>query len=215
MKIFGRCVVLVTLSLALLFLHVIGSTAWPTRQDGTQTPSLSPMSSSRSGLHSIDTLPEQGLAPYKASAGSIHKRMMPNFPGNTGQVYRVKFTSFGLITPLAIAARALEEFYVEVAVKASTIWATLPQRQAMNLQLGHFRLNFLCVGDTIPWTFVKKIADNLWEAACRQLTDLFEVIYMDSSQKIAVKVWLEIVEHSSGESNDGVREGSVPSVTSP
>ena len=215
MKIFGRCVFLVTLSLALLFLHVIGSTAWPTRQDGTQTPSLSPMSSSRSGLYSIDTLPERGLAPYKASAGSIHKRMMPNFSRNTGLVHRVSFTSFSLITPIATAARALEEFYAEVAVKASTIWATLPQRQAMNLQLGHFRLNFQCVGDTIPWNFVKQLADSLWECACHQFTDLFEVIYMDSLQKIAVKVWLEIVEHSSGDSNDGVREGSVPSITSP
>lgn len=130
-------------------------------------------------------------------------------------MHRVKFTSFGLITPLAIAAEALEKFYVEIAIKASTIWSTLPQREVFNLQLGNLRLNFHCIGDTVPWTFVKQLADRLWECACHQFTDLFEVIYMDETQRVAVKVWLEIVERSFGDSNESVREGSVPSITSP
>jgi len=141
--------------------------------------------------------------------------MMPSFTTSIGKVHKISFTSFGLITPLHTAAKALEEFYSEVAVKASTIWATLPQRQEMNIQLGNFRLNFKCVSDTIPWNFVKELADLLWECACRQFTDLFEVIYTDEMQRMAVKVWLEIIDRSSVDSNDGVREGSVPSITSP
>lgn len=215
MKIFGCCGFLITKSLALLYLHVTGSMPWPTSQSGTQTPSLTPNSSATSTLHPMDTQPEQALAPYEASARSIHKRMVPNFPGNTGLMYRVKFTSLGLITPVAIAAGALEEFYADIAVKASTVWSTLPQRQAFNVQLGNFRLNLYCSGDTIPWIFVKQLADLLWECACHQYTNLFEIIYMDSMQSIAVKVWLELVDRSLVDSNDSVREGSVPSITSP
>lgn len=130
-------------------------------------------------------------------------------------MHKVGFTRFSLIVPIKLAAKALEEFYVEIAVKATTVWATLPQRPELNLQQGNFRLNFQCIGDTIPWNFVKEMADLLWECACREFTDLFEVIYMNRMQTIAVKVWLEIVERSSGDSNSGVREGSVPSITSP
>lgn len=103
----------------------------------------------------------------------------------------------------------------DIAIKASTVWSSLPREHELSWQQGNLRMNFLSAGDTIPWEFVKELAERFWEAACMQLTDLVEVIYMDEAQRIAVKIWVDLVERSSEASNEGVREGSVPSITSP
>ena len=69
------------------------------------------------------------------------------------------------------------------------------------------------MGDTIPWTFVKEMADRMWEIVGMGATNLFEVVYVNEAQKIAVQVTLSLIEDSGGSSNDPQwREGSVPSV---
>ena len=74
------------------------------------------------------------------------------------------------------------------------------------------------MGDVIPWNFVTDLANLLWECACMGLTDLFEAIYTDEGQSVAVSVALRLVEGdgSSGSGSSGFtadyREGSVPSV---
>ena len=82
-------------------------------------------------------------------------------------------------------------------------------------------LEFKCIGDSIPWSFVKEMADRLWEIACLGATDLFEAVYQDGAGKIAVAVSLKLLEGDSSsasvdsEFSASYREGSVPSVGSP
>ena len=72
------------------------------------------------------------------------------------------------------------------------------------------------MGDSIPWEFVKKIADKLWECACMGKSDLFDVIYVDDAGQILVSISLRLADGgSSSDSGTEFREGSVPSVTSP
>ena len=125
------------------------------------------------------------------------------------------YTTVGLITPVTSAAKALEEFYSSIAIKAGGAWQTQPQTDNFSIDEGNFRLAFSCMGDTIPWDFVKTIAERLWESACLGLANLFDVIYMDDSGRIAVSVSLRLAEGGSSSSGTDYREGSVPSVTSP
>lgn len=140
--------------------------------------------------------------------------MMPGLTRMT-KVHMVKFTKFDLITPVAVAARALEDFYAGIAKNAGSVWAPYPWMNQFAVEEGNFRLNFKCVGDTIPWTFVKGVAERLWEAACLGATDIFEAIYMDDTQRIGVRIWLELLDDSSQGSNGAGREPSPDSVTSP
>lgn len=75
-------------------------------------------------------------------------------------------------------------------------------------------MRFYSIGDTIPWSFVKQIADRLWECAALGMTDLFDVAYIDDVGEIAVSVSLRLADSSSSSGTE-FREGSVPSVTSP
>ena len=153
----------------------------------------------------------------------VHRKRTP--PGSTSpSVFRLKLITYqtlGLITPIAGAARALEEFYSSIAVKAAGVWQGEPRQYEFAILQGDFRLSFKSLGDAIPWSFVQEMAERGWECASRGLTDVFEVIYMDEAAQIAVSVSLGLVDGSSTGSGSGsgsgsdYREGSVPSVTSP
>ena len=128
------------------------------------------------------------------------------------------FQSFAMIQPISTAARALEDFYSAIAFKASSLWATEPLRTKFSIIEGRFQLDFTCIGDTIPWNFVTEIANLLWECACMGMTDLFEAVYTDERQRIAVSIALRLLEgdpNSASSDSDFIasyREGSVPSV---
>ena len=115
--------------------------------------------------------------------------------------------------PVNAAARALEEFYSQIAIKASTIWPSEPRATDFIIKEGDFELAFNAVGDTIPWDFVAEMANRGWESACMGMTDLFEAIYTTENGRLAVRIALTLAEDSVASSdtvaND--REGSVPS----
>ena len=211
MKDLKTSICLVTSCLALICSQIVPSAAWPvTSQEPVHESSVSQGSTPMTAWHSLEEVSERQLLPE-----SLHKRMMPGFPTpGTNRMLMARFHVFTVLTPIAAAAKALEDFYAEVAVKASTIWATQPQLSEFACQLGSFRINFKCIGDTIPWSFVKDMADRLWECACLQLTEVFDVFYKSPDNRIVVKVWLEIVTRSGSDSND-YREDSPPSITSP
>ena len=73
------------------------------------------------------------------------------------------------------------------------------------------------MGDPIPWDFVKTLADRLWHCASLGFTNLFDAIYMDDLGQVAVSISLRLTDGSSSSSDTEfqLREGSVPSVTSP
>ena len=128
------------------------------------------------------------LPPY------LRKRMMRGLrlpPKIT--VHLAHYQTIAFITPVTIAAQKLERFYSEVVTLASTVWSSEPELREFCWRQGGFRLNFRSVGDTIPWSFVSRIAERLLQAAGLQLTEVFEMIYVDDLQSIRVKVWLEIV----------------------
>lgn len=218
MKIDGSFGYLTIGSLALALLHPLRSTAGPVGTFVRASPIL-PNSQSLAAWQPNQVLPNQRLPRYKPSPKSLGKRMMPSFPSSSSagpsRLHQAHFVSFTIITPVATAARVLGDFYAEIATLASTVWASTPELSEFAWTQGSFRLNFKCIGDTIPWTFVKNMAEMLWKAACLQATDLFEVIYMDEFQKVGVKVWLEIIQRSGSDPTNGDREGSPPSITSP
>ena len=76
---------------------------------------------------------------------------------------------------------------------------------------------FSSTGDSIPWDFVKTLAERLWRCASLGFTDTFDAIYMDDLGQVAVSVSLRLTDGSSSSSDSDfqLREGSVPSVTSP
>ena len=150
---------------------------------------------------------------------SSEKRTPPSFSFQPhpvkAKMRQIAFTSMGMLTPVATAAQALQEFYRNIAINAGSIWKTEPLRDTFSIVEGSFRLSFTSMGDTIPWEFVEQIAERLWCAASRGLTDLFDVIYTHETQQIAVMISMRIAEDSSSSSDTDYREGSVPSVTSP
>lgn len=146
----------------------------------------------------------------------MEKRTPPGYDPTKIRMNMMTFTRVGLITPIVSAARALEEFYSSIAIRAAGAWTAEPVSENFSIQEGNFRLTFSSIGDPIPWTFVKDMAEKLWESACLGMADLFDVMYMDDAGQIAVSISLRLADGaSSSSSGTDFREGSVPSVTSP
>lgn len=126
-------------------------------------------------------------------------------------------TSSDFTEAIRETTRKLENFYMDIAYKAQDEWPQQPQVQSFDVNQGEVRLSFYCKGDTIPWAFVKNIAERLWESAALGLADLFEVIYSDDTGTVSVMIVLDVINRSSdgSTSGSGLREGSVPSITSP
>lgn len=120
----------------------------------------------------------------------------------------------------------LENLFMSVATQADPQrgeWAKQVPTNELNIKYGMLRLSFRCIGDTIPWTFVKGFAENLWEAAALGLADLFETVYQDPSGRVAVQISLTLANEAveavgsgsgSGSDQDFWREGSWDSVQS-
>ena len=129
----------------------------------------------------------------------------------------VTFQTVVAMAPVTNAAKFLESFYTSVAINAAGAWRALPQRETLRIVEGPFALSFTCFGDTIPWSFVKDMADRLWESACLGLSELFDAVYMTETGNIAVAVSMRLLEGDGSSQSSGTdyREGSVPSVGSP
>ena len=146
-----------------------------------------------------------------------HKRMY-RFSQPRLKMQMIHYQAICAIAPVQQAAKWLEDFYSSVAHLAATEWALTPETDNFAIALGHFRLSFNCVGDTIPWHFVKQMADMLLSTAVAGFAELFEVIYTSPNGQIGVRVVLDLIDDSGGSSssdNDFWREGSVPSVNGP
>ena len=160
------------------------------------------------------------------SGTTIHRRMMPGYT-RMNQMNLASYIKLTSMVPVTAAVKFLEDFFSSIALRANPAggaWSRLPERCALKIVEGRFQLDFVCIGDTIPWKFVKETADRLWEAAVLGFAELFEACYIDNTEKIGVKVTLSLVENAlnpgsaSGSTPDVYpdwREGSVPSIDSP
>ncbi len=139
----------------------------------------------------------------KLGMNIIHERMMPGLTPlrpTTMPLQMVYFQKITSMVPVSAAATFLEEFFSAVAQKAEPNggeWSQLPERNSLNVEEGNFRLAFSCLGDAIPWSFVKEIAMRLWQITRLGAADLFEAIYMDGARSIRVQVSLTLIEDSS------------------
>lgn len=150
------------------------------------------------------------------------------------------FHALAAITPVVHAAQELEQFYMNVALSASSDWASLPRRNSLMIHDRGFSLQMLSLGDTIPWDFVAEVANRLWTIAASGLPYLFDVSYASPNGRIAVQIGLRLaagaIANSVGSSEsdqtrwaadeNGLpgdnllpdqqdwREGSVPSINS-
>lgn len=156
------------------------------------------------------------MSPQSSKSIIFQKRTGPGLNVRNLKMKMIAFRSFGVIIPIANAARALEEFYAGISNQAATEWAHTPQEDSLLIKEGAFQLSLFSFGDTIPWTFVKDLAHRLWESARLGLADVFEALYMEETQNIGVQITLRVVEgSSSSDSAWDYREGSVESITSP
>lgn len=164
------------------------------------------------------------IYPQSVSFNSLHKRMMPGFTP-TITLKRVYFHTLTAMVPVTAPARFLEDFFSSIAIKADPItgeWGSqLPQRDQFDIIEGGFRLRFSAIGDTIPWSFVKHVAERMWECAVLGVAGLFDTVYTNEAAKIGVQISLTLLDESSvasgsgSGSGTGYREGSWDSITSP
>ena len=157
------------------------------------------------------------VLPRRVGASMIEQRTNPSLSSAKVQMRMVTFQTLVAMAPVTNAARFLENFYSSIAISAAGAWQALPQRNSFRIVEGPFALSFICVGDTIPWSFLKDMADRLWESDCLGMTQLFEAIFMTDARDIAVVVSLTLMEGDGSSQSSGTdyREGSVPSVGSP
>ncbi len=146
----------------------------------------------------------------------LEKRIPPRFSPNV-QMKMMSFKSVAALLPVTEAARYLEEFYSSIATNAAGAWRASPQEYSYLIQQGPFSLLFTSMGDTIPWNFVREMAERLWTCASAGMAELFEVVYMDDAGQVSCAVSLTLLdaEGSSGSAGTDYREGSVPSVGTP
>ena len=194
MQTHGLFVFLATTLLMIILLQAEESKAWPIGEDVTLRSKA--IGGSRLTMNVKED--ESYLLSHHIINSTLQSRMMPTIPTSPSRIIMraMRFHSFDLLTPIASAALALEDFYSQLAIKASTVWSTEPEQPAFSFRMGAFKLSFRCQGDTIPWHFVKEFAEIMWELACHQCTEVFEIIYTDQLQRIFVTIWLEIVERS-------------------
>ena len=183
---------------------------------------LGPPTRYSSGQSLVDRNPRiHGSHPPVASSniprGMSHRRMY-RFSESRIVMQMVQYQTVCAIAPVEHAAKWLEEFYTSVAHLAATEWTTTPETDNFAIALGHFRLSFNSIGDTIPWAFVRKTADMLLRTAVAGFAELFEIVYSTQSGEIGVRIVLDLVDDTGGSSsgdNEFWREGSVPSVNGP
>ena len=206
-------------------LYVVFVAVMPTI-DTTQQDSV--LLSVRKGSHVAayshpDPRASQSLIAEVVSGMPLKKRM--NFPtmgaersGRNNIMRMTSFQSFAAMVPLDKPQKILEDFFLEIAKKAEPwdIWGSSTPRSSFTVNYGLFRLSFDAIGDTIPWSFVKEIADRLWEIACMGMTELFTLVYINDEGSIGVQITLSLIEESidstsGGSSSSYDREGSVPS----
>ena len=161
---------------------------------------------------------EQNTASFSPTAKSRapEKRTLTDFGSTSVQMKMLTFKIVQALSPVVGAAKFLEEFYSSIAVRAGGTWQFRPRQESITITQGPVSLVLSSMGDTIPWDFVKSMAEMLWECACLGAADLFDAIYADEAGRIAVAVSLRLADDTSGSSSGtDYREGSVPSVGSP
>lgn len=218
---------------SLLFvLLVTATTARPTVDFVTSRPSLE----HAQRVHSESLLRSHAREPHDEPSGrrpsGLRERMMPGvtpiLPAirSTIKMNQLHFSKLGVVilsssTDFAEAmretTRKLETFYMDIAYKAQDEWSTMTAMNHLYVDdpEGKVRLEFYCVGDVIPWAFVKEMAERLYTTAAMGMANLFEVMYGDDAATIGVRITLNVIQNSSDDSSGaGYREGSVPSVGS-
>lgn len=187
------------------------ASAWPVVEQST---TLSP-DFLQGNLPPNDSIPTVGAQNSQIVGKSKSKRMMPSISREVKNImHLIHFQTIEHLHPVETATKIVEEFLQDMALIVKNEYSRTPELLDFSWQQGQLRLNFKCIGDTVPWALVERIANQLWEGACLQFTELFEFIYMNSDHSIGLRVWLELTSRSSDGSNDLDRE-ETPGVTSP
>ena len=150
----------------------------------------------------------------------LEKRMDRRPPPPARSMMRaINVQAVAQVLPITVAAQFLQNFYSTIAIKASGEWLSQPESDRLVFTSGPFQLTFSSVGASIPWTFVKRMADMLREFACLGWTNLFDAYFVDViTETIGIALSLRFANEDGSWSSVGstnTREGSVPSVGSP
>lgn len=206
---------------AICFLSLIGvSTPRPTGEPPPSQLQWIPQPRQLQGLWTPHSYGRETQAPpLRVGASMSEKRTMPNHNHRLVKMKIIGFQSMGVIYPIAGAAKFLEDFYSNIAIKASTVWKTETRRDYLTIDQGPFRLTINSIGDTISWEWVQAVADSLWESAALGMAEFFQAYYATDSGMVGTAISLKFVDGAESSSGYSVgssdwREGSVPSVGS-
>ena len=201
---------------AICFLSLIGvSTARPTVEPPSQLQSL-PQPHQLQGVWTTHSHRQDArAAPLAVGASTLERRAQFDDDSRRIVMRYFNFQRLSLLYPVVSAAKFLEDFYIEIATKAETVWKTEPRDYVFRFQQGPFLFKIESMGETVSWHFVHEVADLCWECACRGMAELFEAFFMDDSRTIGAVVSLTMADNEgSSQYSSGTdwREGSVPSV---
>ncbi|KAG7007239.1 hypothetical protein G7Y79_00011g031370 [Physcia stellaris] len=111
------------------------------------------------------------------------------------------FRATGLITPVELAARYLEDFYDIIALKVETgFWGSVPPMHNLVLKRWNYELTFFCYAAPIPWEFIQEVALEMSSWAERGFTAEFDALYMavdNLGKEIFVSVVMKLVQAGS------------------
>lgn len=143
--------------------------------------------------------PRSYTQPVAEGAGppriSLKKRNLPK-PA-TAFALQV-FHATGLITPVELAARYLEDFYDIIALKVETgFWGSIPPMHNLVLKRWNYELTFFCYAAPIPWEFIQEVALEMSSWAERGFTAEFDALYSavdNLGKEIFVSVVMKLVQ---------------------
>lgn len=108
------------------------------------------------------------------------------------------FRATGLITPVELAARYLEDFYDIIALKVETgFWGSVPPMHNLVLKRWNYELTFFCYSAPVPWEFIQEVALEMSSWAERGFTAEFDALYMavdNLGKEIFVSVVMKLVQ---------------------
>ena len=96
-------------------------------------------------------------------------------PSRSFDVSTHRFTNFGMIVPVVLAASYIQDFFGIIALRIETgFWANEPPSSYRIFSMWNFELSFISAGTTIPWDFIQEYVIDKSSDVCKGFTGVFE-----------------------------------------
>lgn len=135
-----------------------------------------------------------GLVPKRpeVSKGSLEPRTLTVAHPTKGFALE-KFHATGMIMPIAVAARYLEDFYDIIALKIETgFWNGMAPLHSLTLTRWNYELTFFCYAAPVAWEFIQEVAIEMSSWAEKGFTAEFDAVYK-SVDSLGKEIFISVV----------------------